>query len=177
MKLSYLLSDNGNDYGPFAARYAGLLGNSLTVHVCANTTTYSTWAYKNYFTSAPGTSDFADSVNGSDDEMHIVVVDTDGLFTGSAGSILETYGFVSAASDAVINGVTNYYKQVIFNNSRYIYAMDPVDYATTSATWGTTAAGKNFCETSNQPNSEFDYRFFCKSYRRKHTIILRFVCK
>lgn len=143
-EATYLVGDNGNDYGPFAARYAGSLGNSLSVHVCANTQTYSTWSYKNYFTSAPNTSDFADSVNGSNDEMHIVVVDTDGLFTGSAGSILETYGFVSAAYDATINGVTNYYKQVIFNNSKYIYALDPVEYATTRTTWGLPAAGVDF---------------------------------
>ena len=150
-EANYLNSNNGNDYGPFAARYAGVLGNSLSVHVCANTQTYSTWSYKNYFTSAPSTSDFADSVLGSKDEMHIVVVDKNGLFTGSAGAVLETYGFVSAASDAVINGVTNYYKQVIFNNSKYIYSMDPVDYATTSATWGTSATGKTFANpTTNQ---------------------------
>ena len=147
----FLLSNNGNDYGPFAARYPGALGNSLSVHVCANTETYSTWSYKNYFTSAPGTSDFADSVNGSNDEMHIVVVDQDGLFTGSAGAILETYAFVSAASDAVINGVTNYYKQVILNNSKYVYAMDPVEYATTHTTWGSSAAGVDFASpTVNQ---------------------------
>ena len=141
---TYLLSDNSNSYGPFVGRYPGLLGNSLTVHVCANTSTFSTWNYRSYFTSAPGTSDFADSVNGSNDEMHIVVVDADGLFTGSAGAILETYGFVSAASDATVNGVTNYYKQVILNNSKYVYAMDPVDYGTTSATWGNSAAGRSF---------------------------------
>jgi hypothetical protein len=140
----YLLNNNGNDYGPFAARYPGTLGNSISVAVCANTETFSTWSYKNYFTSAPSTSDFASSVNGMDDEMHIVVIDQDGLFTGSAGSILETYAFVSAASDAVINGVTNYYKQVIFNNSKYVYALDPVNYATTSSTWGKTAAGRTF---------------------------------
>lgn len=143
-EANYLNGNNGNDYGPFAARYPGRLGNSVTVHVCANTTTFSTWSYKNYFTSAPTTSDFADSVGGSNDEMHIVVVDQDGLFTGSAGAILETYGFVSAASDATINGVTNYYKQVIFNNSKYVYAMDPVDYVTTNSTWGQSAAGRTF---------------------------------
>ena len=139
-EANFLSSNNGNDYGPFAARYPGSLGNSISVHVCANTETYGTWSYKNYFTSAPSTSDFADSVGGQDDEMHIVVVDQDGLFTGSAGAILETYAFVSAASDAVINGVTNYYKQVILNNSKYIYAMDPVEYSTTNATWGRSAA-------------------------------------
>jgi hypothetical protein len=143
-EAAYLDVDNSNAYGAFVARYPGTLGNSVTVHVCANTTTYGTWAYKNYFTSAPGTSEYASSVNGASDEMHIVVVDQDGLLTGSAGSVLETYGFVSAASDATINGNTNYYKQVISNNSKYVYSMSPVDYATTSSTWDRTAAGRTF---------------------------------
>ena len=143
-EAAYLNVDNSNAYGAFVGRYPGTLGNSVTVHVCANTTTYGTWAYKNYFTSAPSTSDYADSVNGANDEMHIVVVDQDGLFTGTAGSVLETYGFLSAASDATINGTTNYYKQVISNNSKYVYSMSPVDYATTSATWDRTAAGRTF---------------------------------
>jgi hypothetical protein len=143
-EATYLRQGNGNAYGPWAARYVGLLGNSLGVSVCANTTTFSTWAYKNYFTSAPSTSEYASSVAGFNDEMHIVVIDEDGVFTGLAGTVLETFAFVSAASDATINGVTNYYKQVIFNNSKYIYSMDPVDFATTNSTWGNSAAGTTF---------------------------------
>jgi len=143
-ETTYLLTNNSNSYGPFVGRYPGLLGNSLTVHVCANTSTFSTWSYRSYFTSAPGTSEFATSVSGTNDEMHIVVVDADGLFTGSAGAILETYGFVSAASDATINGVTNFYKQVILNNSKYVYSMSPIDYGTTNATWDRAAAGRSF---------------------------------
>jgi hypothetical protein len=143
-ELSYLLSGNANAYGSFMARYPGLLGNSLQVQVCAKDSLFASWAYKSYFTSAPGTSEYATSVAGSNDEMHIVVIDRLGYFTGVAGTVLETFGFVSAASDAVINGVSNYYKQVIFNDSQYVYVMDPVDYATTSATWGTTAFGTTF---------------------------------
>jgi hypothetical protein len=143
-ETTYLNGNNGNDYGPFIARYPSDLGNSLRVSVCANTQNFSTWSYKNYFTSAPGTSDFADSVGGSNDEMHIVVIDHKGQFTGSAGAILETFAFVSAASDAVINGVTNYYKQVIFNNSKYVYAIDPISYVSTNSVWGQSAVGRDF---------------------------------
>ena len=147
-EISYLLSDNENTYGSFLARYPGALGNSLSVSVCAKTSLFSTWAYKSYFTSAPGTSEYAASVGGSNDEMHIVVIDRLGYFTGVAGTVLETYGFVSAASDATINGASNYYKQVIFNNSKYVFVMDPVDYITTSTTWGTSAVGKTFANPS-----------------------------
>lgn len=134
-----LNTDNNNAYGAFIGRFPGALGNSLTVEVCANSATFSTWDYKGYFTSAPGTSDQATVAGGSNDEMHIVVVDTLGKFTGAAGTVLETFGFVSKASDAATNGRTNYYKQVVFNDSKYVYAVDPVNYATTNATWGLTS--------------------------------------
>ena len=143
-QASLLGTDNLNVYGAFMARYPGSLGNSITVSVCANTTAFNSWTYKGYFTSAPGTSDYAAAVGGSNDEMHVVVVDSGGLFTGTQGTILETFPFVSKASDASVNGASNYYKQVIFNNSKYIYAIDPVDYANTSATWGQTAANTSF---------------------------------
>jgi len=145
-EATYLLAGNSNTYGSFVARYPGTLGNSLEVQVCATSGLFSAWAYSSYFTSAPGTSEYATSVSGVSDEMHIVVIDKLGNITGVAGTVLETYGFVSAASDAVINGTSNYYKQVIFNNSKYVYVMDPVDYSTTSATWGTTAFGKTFAD-------------------------------
>jgi hypothetical protein len=145
-----LNTNNSNLYGSFMARYPGSLGNSLSVAVCSNTATFSTWTYKGYFTSAPSTSDFVSNAGGSFDELHIAVIDSGGLFTGTQGTILETFPFVSKASDASVNGSTNYYKQVIFNNSKYIYATDPVDYANTNVTWGSTSS-TNFAKlTTNQ---------------------------
>jgi hypothetical protein len=141
-------SNTANFYGSFVGRYAGVLGNSLAVSVCANTSAFSTWTYKSLFTSAPGTSDYVTAAGGTNDEMHIVVVDADGLFTGAQGSVLETYGFVSKAADAALNGSTNYYKQVIFNQSRYVYATDPVDYSNTALNWGRTA-NTNFVSTNS----------------------------
>ena len=150
-QFTYLNINNGNFYGSFIGRYPGSLGNSLDVHVCANTSLFTSWTYKSYFTSAPGTSDYASSVGGSNDEIHIIVVDADGKFTGTQGTVLETYPFVSKAVDASINGSSNYYKNVIFNNSRYIYAIDPPSYSSTFTTWGTTAASKAFANlTTNQ---------------------------
>ena len=145
-ELTYLNTDQNNDYGSFIARFPGALGNSLSVEVCANNQLFSTWDYSAYFTSAPGTSQFADNVGGTNDEMHIVVVDAGGLFTGTKGTVLETFPFVSKASDASQNGATNFYKQVIFNDSKYVYAIDPVDYTETSDTWNTPAANKAFAQ-------------------------------
>lgn len=140
-------SGNQNKYGPFAARYSGALGNSLTVAVCANTSNFSTWTYANNFTSAPGTSSFTSSVGGANDEMHIIVLDTNGLFTGVKGTVLEKYPFVSKAFNAVNNdGTSNYYKQQIFSKSKYIYAMDPPEYSVTNATWGLNASNTNFAQ-------------------------------
>ena len=136
---SYLSANNANAYGAFVGRYPGSLGNSLAVSVCANSAVFSTWNYKSFFTSAPGTSDYVSVAGGSNDEMHIAVIDQDGLFTGTQGTVLETYGFVSKASDASLNGSTNYYRQVIFNQSKYVYSTDPVDYANTATNWGSTA--------------------------------------
>ena len=141
---------NNNLYGAFMAKYPGQLGNSLTVAVCSSSTAFSTWTYKGYFTSAPGTSDYVSNAGGSDDEMHIAIIDTGGLFSGTQGTVLETFPFVSKALDASVNGASNYYKQVIFNNSKYVYAVDPVDYANTSSTWGKSAASTTYFKAANQ---------------------------
>ena len=149
-QATLLDTDNANLYGPFMARYPGKLGNSLSVAVCSNTALFNAWTYKGYFTSAPGTSDYVANAGGSNDEMHIAIIDNGGLFSGTQGTILETFPFVSKASDASVNGSTNYYKQVIFNNSKYVYAVDPVDYANTNVTWGNTSANTVFAKTTNQ---------------------------
>lgn len=136
---SLLYTNNSNALGAYIARYPGALGNSLVVETCANAATFGTWDYKGYFTSAPGTSDQAMNAGGSNDEMHVVVIDAGGKFTGQAGTVLETFGFLSKASDATVNGATNYYKQVIFNQSKYIYSVNPVAYTGTHTTWGLTS--------------------------------------
>ena len=142
-----LLNQNNSDaYGPFIARYPGSLGNGIKVEVfdSSNSTLFNAWTYKNYFQSAPTTSSYATKANGSNDEFHIVVIDAGAKITGIANTVLETFGFVSKAYDATLNGTTNYYKQVVFEQSKYIYATDPADYANTSSTWGQNASGTTF---------------------------------
>ena len=134
-QASYMLTNNGNSYGPFMARYPGALGNGIVVSVCDNPTDFATWTYKGYFQSAPGTSTQVSTAGGSNDEMHIVVVDANGNF-GTKNAVLETFAFVSKASDASNNGVSNYYKQVVFEQSKYVFAVDPADYTNTNSTWG-----------------------------------------
>jgi len=132
--------------GEWAAKYPGALGNSLKVSM-ADSQTYDGWAYEDEFDLAPGTSPFATDVGGSNDEVHIIVVDEDGLWTGTKGAILEKYAFASKASNAKKpDGTNNYYKSVVNSNSRYIWWMDhTTGVATTSGgsgtgvDWGNTA--------------------------------------
>lgn len=120
--------------GEFAAKFPGALGNSLTVSM-ADAASFATWAYRGLFDSAPGTSSFAERTGSNGDELHIVVVDKDGRWTGTAGTVLETYAFVSKASDArKEDGSTSYYKNVINTQSQYVWWMD---HPTVGTNWGT----------------------------------------
>ena len=57
----------------------------------------------------------------------IAVVDEDGGITGTAGTILETFEGVSQASDAKTStGASNYYPQVIYQQSKFIYWIDHI---------------------------------------------------
>ena len=112
--------------GPWAAKWPGSLGNSLKVSMCTSSG-FASWAYAGEFDAAPGTSTFATNlgVTGALDEMHIVVVDEDGLWTGTANTVLERFAFVSQASDAKNeNGTNNFYKDVINGSSQYVWWMD-----------------------------------------------------
>lgn len=145
-EYSYLGQNNNNAYGPFISRFPGALGNSLSVTIIDTANT----SRSDLFSSAPGTSDYVANRGGSNDEIHIAVIDAGGLFTGTKNTVLETFPFVSKAVDAIKlnDGTTNYYKQVVFNNSKYIYAIDPADYANTSATWGTSSTNKTYATMS-----------------------------
>ena len=119
------LNLSGVSQGAWIAKYPGELGNSLKVSVCpANATAFNAWTYASEFSGQPGTSQYATDLGqtSANDEMHIVVIDEDGSFTGKTGSILETFEFVSQGSDAKkSDGTSNYYKDVINNNSAYIW--------------------------------------------------------
>jgi len=134
-------SGGANTYGEFAARYAGTLGNSLKISV-ADANTYSSWTYATQFTDTPGTSTYVSNAGGTLDEMHVIVIDEDGLVSGTQGTVLEKYAFVSKAGDAKDDsGNTNYYKNVIANRSKYIHWMSHADDGTN---WGSAASGTTY---------------------------------
>jgi phage tail sheath protein FI len=109
--------------GTFIARYPGVLGNAIEVQICpANSTAFAAFAHAGEFDAAPGTSDSAAVGGHSNDELHIVIVDKTGAWTGTANTVLETFAFVSQASDSYkADGTSNYYKEVINRTSRYVW--------------------------------------------------------
>ena len=214
-------------YGPFAARYAGALGNSLRISICSNSQSFSSnltatdsvtanttaagnttvnvtgspvanvvagdlvsfdngtnytrvvsttsttivlasglpaaitgpgmilrkWQYASSFGVAPGTSDYASSRGTSNDELHIVVIDEDGKFSGTANTVLEKYAFVSKATDAISNdGSSSYYKTVINAQSKYVWWMG---HQPGSANWGSAASGTTFTNLNTPFSASF----------------------
>ena len=95
------------------------------------------WEFYDLVDKAPGTSPYVTQQGGSNDELHVVVVDEDGAITGTKGEVLEVYNALSKASDAKgSQGDTNYYPTVIQNKSNYIYWMD---HNTSGTNWGQPA--------------------------------------
>lgn len=113
--------------GGWAAKYPGVLGNSLKVHmVSASIADWSGWTYSDEFDSKPGTSDYVANRHtlgtAANDEVHVVVVDEDGEFSGTPGTVLEKWAYLSVASDAKTNdGSKNYAFDVINDGSAYIW--------------------------------------------------------
>ena len=127
----------------FIAKYPGLLGNSLKVRVIDS----NGWAdstinedFLQHFDGAPGTSTDVANAGGSQDEMHVIVIDEDGLWTGDPGYVLEKFAYVSKASDAKKpDGSSNYIKDVLRNESKYVWLGDVTELTDLSVAAGTAA--------------------------------------
>lgn len=94
------------------------------------------WEYYNQVARAPGTSSHqaAFGNNAIVDEVHVVVADQDGLFTGVPGTILEVFEGLSRGTDAKNeSGQTIYYKNVLKTNSKYVWAASDLTGAATAA--------------------------------------------
>lgn len=139
----------------WCARYPGALGNSLKIVVLDyngvydDTGTDGTGAtdyadYINNFDDVPNTSVWAQGIGATSakDELHILVIDTGGLFSGVAGTVLEKFSFLSKASNAQnADGQSNYYVDAVNSNSQYIRWLDKPasgEFGTTGTkVWGT----------------------------------------
>jgi hypothetical protein len=139
--------NGNNDVGCFAGKYPGTKANDIKI-VILDKGAWDTLLdveksyYINIFGGAPGTSEYAEKYGISDDEVHIAVFDTkSGTFTGVVDQNqrvpLEVYKFASKLSDAKkLDGSTNYYKNIINNNSPYLWWMDHPVLSTTGENWG-----------------------------------------
>ena len=108
------------------------------------------WRYYDIFDKAPGTSPYAQARGGVNDELHLVIVDEDGELSGTKGTVLEKFAAVSKASDAKTpQGDTNYYSDVIFNQSSYIFWMD---HNASGSNWGNVATGTTFTDVTSVSN-------------------------
>jgi len=151
----------------FIGRFPGSLGNSLRVSICPPSigdSAFDAWTYKSSFDAAPGTSTFASNNDATNDEVHVAVVDLNGEFTGTAGTVLETYPYLSVATNAVNadDGSNIYVKDVMNLNSQYIHFVDfdsnftNFGNAGTAITPGTT---KDFLGTAVQTSAVVNFAF------------------
>jgi hypothetical protein len=109
-----------------------------------------TWAYASQFDYTPSATAYGSDAGATGDEMHVIVVDEDGLFTGIPGTVLEKFAGVSKSSDAKDSvGRSNYYKNVLNSRSQYIWW---TGHPATANNWGSLANGVAF--DSNHDSDE-----------------------
>ena len=71
----------------------------------------------------PKTNNYVSRIDGTNDAVHVVVIDAGGGVTGDVGSILEKFPNLSKAKDGVASGNESiYYKDYLANNSEYIFS-------------------------------------------------------
>ena len=156
-----------SDGHTFVARYPGTLGNSIRVSICppsSNDSAFDGWTYKSSFDEAPSTSEWAFARNGTNDEVHVAVVDVNGQFSGTSGTVLESYPFLSVATDAknTNDGSSLYIKEVLNERSQYVHFIDfdsnftNFGNAGTATTSGTT---KDFLGSAVQTSAVVNFAF------------------
>jgi len=84
------------------------------------------WEFHNLFDAAPGQSEYVIAFGNSSinsDELHVVVVDDGGKFTGIPGELLEIHRNLTRATDGKNpDGEGNYWKTVLNDKSNFIWA-------------------------------------------------------
>tara|TARA_R110000796_G_scaffold1312_7_gene5148 strand:- start:5276 stop:7075 length:1800 start_codon:yes stop_codon:yes gene_type:complete len=135
----------------FTAKYPGEIGSSLAVSIfhgsegdtAANVDSdFQDWTYGIKFDGPTGTSEWLENQIGtnSNDEVHIAVIDSDGLFSGTKGTVLETFSYLSVAPSAkTMDGGDNYVKTVLNAASEFVWFKDWSDgqLPSNSTTWDT----------------------------------------
>lgn len=121
--------------GVFHARYPGVLGNSLQVVVLNN----STWSLSTGPAAVQTASALFDTAPSSG-EVHVAIMDQDGDITGTAGTVLETYEYVSLTSGAKnADGSDNYVNTVINAQSDWVWLVASTTFSTLDTSDSDTA--------------------------------------
>lgn len=120
-------AEQGTTTDLFIARCPGVLGDSIRLSM-ADSNTFEGWEYQDEFDYVrPGTSSYAANLGANNDEVHIVIIDAKGKFTGVPGAILEKYAFLSKALDSKgIDNEPNFYGNVLNLVSQYIWYFSPI---------------------------------------------------
>ena len=104
------------------------------------------WEFFGEFDSAPGTSTAGTTAGALRDELHVVVVDKTGDITGTAGTVLEKYAYLSKGSDAKADsGGSNFYKTVINDRSNYVWW---AAHDSSGTNWGNTLSSTTYTAIS-----------------------------
>jgi len=141
------------------AKYPGTLGNSIKVSICPRSDSdaaFTNWTVDGVnmtalFDGAPATSSYVSSLSSATayDEAHVVVYDNDGKVSGTPGTILETFPYVSLATDAKKDdGSTNYILDVLNNQSSYVWGASlAADFTGITNAAAFTGAGDSAVQT------------------------------
>lgn len=131
LKITGIVSATGAETSNSGNYYANGVGltfetkYSLAANIAASSnTTQRYWEFYNVVDKAPGTSAFMTNQGlATQDEVHVVISDTGGKFTGVQNSVLEVWSNLSRATDAKsTSGAALYYKSVLDQQSAYIYS-------------------------------------------------------
>ena len=128
-------------------RYPNASSVGLASAIAAATNVDREWRWADQFERAPGTSQYATDRGGSNDELHIIIVDEDSDISGVENEVLEKFDAVSKAGDGLTDeGNANYYADILYQSSNFVFWMDHPAGATN---WGSNAAGTTFTAPTN----------------------------
>ena len=120
LRVSSITTSGANVNLTFSNAYN--LSSNLAITTSSNAVATRYWEFYRNFAQAPGTSEFVRKLGGSGDELHIVVVDRLGLFTGVPGQVLERFSNVSRATDGKMeDGTSSYYVNRVNTRSQYMW--------------------------------------------------------
>jgi hypothetical protein len=123
------------------ARYPGVTGNAVGISVLTAGQTGTAWQLSNV-EGVPGTSAGAAAVGGSNDEIHLWVYDVNGTITGTVGTVLEYWTYLSQANNVKsTDGTSLYYKDVINAGSKWVFIGN---HAAALSEAGQSAVGETF---------------------------------